>query len=142
MAENKIRNEILGTGWAFPVTFSLGNLKLEISRYETNINESIRLLLQTNSGERFLRPDFGSNMQQFFFGKINETIKGEIIDMVKTTLLQNEPRIQVLNVNVEVPDSTNGEILINVLYKVTQTNTRHNYVFPFYINEGTNLPIK
>jgi hypothetical protein len=136
---NQTNNHFLGSGWAFPVTFSAGNYQLNLTDYEDNINNSIDIILQTNRGERCMEPQFGSGLQQFFFKKMDETLKGEIRDAVKTALLDNEPRITVLNVVVEYADLQSGLIEIKIAYAYNQTNTRHNYVFPFHIEEGTNL---
>ncbi|HYG50806.1 MAG TPA: GPW/gp25 family protein [Flavobacteriales bacterium] len=135
----KAENNFLGSGWSFPVTFSEGNYQLNLATYEQNINESINIILLTRKGERCLESQFGSGLQQFFFRKMNETLKGEITDAVKISLLHNEPRITVKNVLVEFADITSGQVLITIQYEYNQTNTRHNYVFPFYLNEGTNL---
>lgn len=129
----------LGSGWAFPVKFSEGNLQLSMTWYEANINDSIDLILMTKQGERIMEPQFGSGLQQFFFRKMDETLKGEISDAVKTSLLNNEPRITVSDVMVSYADMLNGLVEINIIYIYNQTNTRHNYVFPFHLQEGTNL---
>lgn len=128
-----------GSGWSFPVTFSAGNLQVSTTAQEDNINESIHIILQTKKGERNLEPQFGSGLQQFFFRKMDETLKGEIIDAVKTSLLHNEPRITVKDVKVDFTDMMNGLVNIRISYVYNQANTRHNYVFPFHLNEGTNL---
>ena len=36
----------LGSGWAFPVTFSIGNLELNLTQYEENVNNSIDIILK------------------------------------------------------------------------------------------------
>jgi len=61
----------LGSGWAFPVSFSVGNLQLNISFNETNIQESINVILNTRKGERTLEANFGSGLQQFMNRKID-----------------------------------------------------------------------
>lgn len=138
--DREIQNDhFLGSGWAFPVTFSAGNLQLFVTANEDNINESIDLILQTKRGERCLQPLFGSGLQQFFFRKMDEMLKGEIIDAVRVSLLHNEPRITVKNVSVEYTDMMRGLVNITITYMYNQANTRHNYVFPFHLKEGTNL---
>ena len=129
----------LGSGWAFPVSFSVGNYQLTTSAYESNINNNIEIILQTNKGERILEPGFGSGLQKFFFRNMDETLKGEISEEVKFSLLNNEPRITVIDVKVAYADMARGLVEIGIMYMYNQTNTRHNYVFPFYIKEGTNL---
>lgn len=136
---NKPTRQFLGSGWSFPVSFSAGNYQVNLTAYEDNINNSINTILMTRRGERCMEPQFGSGLQQFFFRKMDATLKGEIIDAVKTSLLHNEPRITVLSVAVNYADMLNGFIDIVINYKYNQTNTRHNYVFPFHIKEGTNL---
>jgi phage baseplate assembly protein W len=130
----------LGTGWAFPVSFSDGNYQLQTSAYEKNVNENIHAILLTQKGERPMEPGFGSGLEEFYFGKMDETLRGRIADTVRTTLRTNEPRITVTDVIVEFPDMLTGLVDIQIRYVYNQTNTRHNYVFPFSIKEGTSLP--
>ncbi len=138
----KAEKNFLGSGWSFPITFSGGNYQVKMTHYESNINETIDIILTTNLGERILDEDFGSGLQRFFFRSTSETLKAEIKEAVKTSLLTNEPRITVENVSVEFSESDRGLIIIRVDYVFIQVNTRHNYVFPFHISEGTNLSKK
>ncbi len=86
-----------------------------------------------------MEPDFGAGLQRFFFRKMDETLKGEMINIIKMSLLLNEPRINVTNVDVEFTDTANGMVEIMIDYTYIQANTRHNHTFPFSIMEGTNL---
>lgn len=140
MDNQQKENSYLGSGWSFPVIFSAGNYQLQCSSYESNINESINIILLTRNGERCFEPRFGSGLQQFYFRQMDETLKGEIKDAVQSALLHNEPRITVTEVVVQYGDVLNGLVEIGIKYIYNQTNTRHNYVFPFYLKEGTNLP--
>lgn len=139
---DKKENVFLGSGWAFPVSFSAGNHQVNISANETNINESINIILNTRKGERTLESNFGSGLQQFIFRKIDNTLKGEIVETIQFSLLRYEPRIIVQEVRVAATDLINGVVEILIIYIYAQTNTRHNYVFPFHLNEGTNLAVK
>lgn len=136
---HKAEHHFLGSGWSFPVTFLAGNHQVSLSAYEENINESIDIILQTRNGERCMEGGFGGGLQQFIFKKMDETLKGEIKEAVTYALMYNEPRITVTNVDVQFTDMRGGAIEILLSYVYNQTNTRHNYVFPFYIHEGTNL---
>lgn len=136
---NIAENSFLGSGWAFPITFSQGNYQLGISDGEENINECINIILSTRLGERCFEPQFGSGLQQFVFRKMDETLKGEINDMVKDTLLQNEPRITVNEVTVNFLNLLNGYSEVIIKYTINTANTRHNHVYPFHLKEGTNL---
>ncbi|WP_343617925.1 GPW/gp25 family protein [Flavobacterium sp.] len=139
---SKKESLFLGSGWSFPVSFSAGNYQLNLSANEANINESINIILNTRKGERTLESDFGSGLQQFMFRKIDNALKGEIIETIKYALLRYEPRILVQDVQIASTDVLNGVIEVLIIYIYSQTNTRHNYVFPFHLKEGTNLARK
>ena len=128
----KHTNHFLGSGWSFPITFSIGNLQLALTSYEQNINESIRTILLTNRGERCLEPQFGSGLHKLFFKKMDATLQGDIKDAIQTSLLNNEPRIKVIEVEVTYTDLLAGAVQASITYMYNKTNTRHNYVFPFY----------
>lgn len=133
------QHSFLGSGWSFPIRFSAGNFQLHTTAGEENINECIDLILLTRIGERCFEPRFGSGLQQFFFRTMDETLKGEIIDKVKDSLLHNEPRIEVEEVMVNFTDLQTGLTEIHIRYRCNSSNTRHNHVFPFHLKEGTNL---
>jgi phage baseplate assembly protein W len=127
-----------GTGWSFPPVFDNANYQLQLTGGQNNINQSIDLLLQTPLGSRSLLPNFGCSLSRYIFRRVDATVRAEIIQSVQQTLLDAEPRISVEN--VEVVDAADGSSLdINISYKIKQTNTRHNHVFPFSLIEGTNL---
>jgi len=123
----------LGVGWSFPVTFSAGNYQLITTSAEENIKRSIDIILRTKQGERSMEAQFGSGLQQFFFRKMDEALRGEIADAIKMSLLNNEPRISVLEVIVDFPDMLNGRVEVTITFVHNVTNKRHNYVFTFYL---------
>lgn len=133
------QNNFLGSGWAFPVQFSAGNYNVHTTSGEENVNENIDIILMTRLGERCFEPQFGSGLQQFSFRKMEETLKGEITDMVQNSLLNNEPRITVHDISVQFTDLFSGLVEILIVYSINKTNTRHNHVYPFHLKEGTNI---
>ncbi|MFW0717713.1 GPW/gp25 family protein [Pedobacter sp. N23S346] len=135
----KYEHSFLGSGWVFPVTFSAGNSQLKLSANEQNINNCIDIILMTKQGERYFEPQFGLGLQQFFFKKMDEMLRGEIAEAIKISLLHNEPHIVVFDVKVDFVYLYKSLIEITIMYIYNQTNTRHNYVSPFHINEGTSF---
>lgn len=125
-----------GSGWSFPITFSVGNAQLIMASLEENINQSINIILTTKRGERILEPQFGSGLHRFCFAKMDEALKGEIADDVKISLLHNEARIIVIDVSVEYSNIKEGLVDVTIVYELIQTNTRRNDVFHFYLMEG------
>lgn len=130
-------SSFLGCGWAFPPTFELGGYCVALSQGEHNIQQSIDIILQTPLFSRSLQPEFGTNLQSFIFSTLDAGLQEEIIQEVKTALLNHEPRISVESVSVGAVDIGRLEVVIGYLIK--ETNSRHNHVYPFNILEGTHL---
>ncbi|MDU8498224.1 GPW/gp25 family protein [Pseudomonas syringae] len=133
-------SSFLGTGWAYPPVFDDANFELQMSSGVDNINQSINLLLSTPVGSRTLMPDYGCNLSSYLFRRIDASVQEEIIQSVRLTLLNGEPRIDVERVDLSV-QTASATVHIAISYIVRQTNTRHNHVYPFSQLEGTNLEI-
>jgi uncharacterized protein len=131
-----VGKEFLGQGWKFPIEVTATG-DVATSQYEDNIRESIRIILMTAKGERVMRPDFGAGLQQFVFETINSTAIGSLQSAIQNSLIEWEPRIQLLAVNVEADRSEVGRLLVNIDYRVRATNTSFNLVFPFYLQGRT-----
>ncbi len=130
----------LGRGWSFPPAFDKASLNLALNEGVDNINQSIRLLLKTEKGSRSFMPEYGSDLRRFLFRRIDASRAQEIVVAVKNLLMNSEPRIEVLDVKVVL--ANNASLLeIQVSYAIRQTNSRHNYVFPYSELEGHNLDI-
>ncbi len=126
----------LGVGWKFPVGLDGNGKKIALSEYEQAISEAIQIILLTAKGERVMRPDFGSGLYEFVFAMMDATTLGSIQATVQEALIQWEPRIQVLAVDVAPDPGEIGKLFINIDYRVRATNTKFNLVFPFYLKEG------
>jgi phage baseplate assembly protein W len=73
------------------------------------------------------------------FESLTSTFKSYIRDLVKTAIIYHEPRIKLNSVTLDDSRDVEGVILIVVDYTVRSTNSRFNYVFPYYKNEGTDI---
>ncbi len=131
-------HSFLGAGWAFPPAFDNANHQTRLSGGVANINQSIDVLLHTAPGSRSMLPGYGCNLPDFLFRRFDATLEGEIIQMVKTALLNFEPRIVVEQVAV-AQRQLEACIDIVISYQIKLTNTRHNHVFPYALIEASNL---
>jgi phage baseplate assembly protein W len=126
----------LGVGWAFPPQLEADGSVAE-AIYEEDIRQAIRIIIFTNRGERLMRPDFGAGLNEFVFEPINLSTMALIETRVREALIAWEARIDVLGVKVTADTSERNKLLIEMTYRVRATNTRHNLVYPFYLQEGT-----
>src|SRR5262245_33483011 len=124
-------DSFLGTGWSFPPRFANGGVAMTSD--ELDIHKSLEILFGTVPGERFLRPDFGLDMQAVLFEPLSTTLRSLLTDRVRTAILIYEPRIKVLNLAIGSPDPNAGTLAIELEYEVRATNSRFNLVFPFYV---------
>ena len=129
----------LGTGWGFPPTFNKDLLSVEMVSNEKDIKESLQIYLSTKIGERVMRSNYGCLVHDYLFEPFDENIISSIGHEIKRTIYEFEPRILVHEVTTNKSDVNEGIINIGVFYEIIATNVRDNIVFPFYINEGTNL---
>jgi len=128
----------LGRGWRFPVLPDAQG-RLGWAEAETRIEQSIWLVLATRRGERVMRPDFGCGIHDLVFEPNAEIVHGLIEAEVQAALVRWEPRIDVLAVDAIAAEGQPNVMLIRIDYRVRDTNTIHNLVYPFFINEGPGL---
>lgn len=126
----------LGVGWSFPPAIEADG-GIAGAAYEEDIRQSIRIILFTNRGERVMRPDFGAGLNEFVFEPINTTTMAALETRVRESLIEWEARIDVDEVKVTADDSEPNKLLIETAYRVRATNSQHNLVYPFYLQEGT-----
>ncbi len=130
----------LGTGWAFPPEFIKGSNSAKMVTKEEDIEQSLEILLSTSLGERFLRPDYGCELHDYLFEPLNQSMKSYLYDLIKTAVLRHEPRIKLEKMEMHTREEE-GLILFELFYWIITTNTRYNYVYPFYLKEGTDLSL-
>jgi phage baseplate assembly protein W len=121
----------IGTGWAFPLrTDAAGGIAL-VSR-ETEIEESMQLILGTAPGERPMRPEFGCAIHDFVFDSADADLAGRVAHAVRAALQRWEPRIEVHDVGVTYDEQEPALLYIDIRYVLAGTNDPRNLVFPFY----------
>ncbi len=130
------RKGFLGRGWAMPVELDPRTGLVESVAYETDIRQSIRIILATAPGERVMRPNFGCGIHELVFTAVDSTVIQRIKSVVEEALRRCEARVDVLGVTVDEDATSEGQLLIEVEYRVRKTNQTGNLVFPFYFREG------
>ncbi len=128
----------LGVGARFPFQVDPRGW-IALAPHEIDIEDSIRLILLTNHGERAMRPDFGANLGNQVFANMAETSLGAIQGAVMEALVQWEPRIKVIAVRVRADQRHDASLSVEVDYRVRSTNSMFNLVVPFARPEDGSL---
>ena len=129
----------LGRGWSFPPTFSKEKADIEMVSKEEDIKQSLMIFFSTKLGERIMRSNYGCVVHDYMFEKSDLDVIERLAFELKQSIRRYEPRIIVHNVNASKSDAINGLINLEVFYEIHSTNVRDNIVFPFYLNEGTEI---
>ena len=129
----------LGRGWGFPPEFDRASGKVGMLEDEKDIESSLEILLSTRLGERIMQPGYGCNLDEMMFEAINLTLRTYLKDLVETAILYHEPRIDLESLDIDTSQQLEGVILIKIEYTVRTTNSRFNFVYPYYITEGSDI---
>jgi len=132
-------NPFLGRGWAFPPSFNRNIAGGEMLEAEIDIASSLEILLSTRLGERVMLPDYGCNLDELVFESLDTRMKTLMADKIESAILYHEPRVELEKVRLDENQALEGVVLIEIIYRVKATNSRFNFVYPFYKLEGTDI---
>lgn len=125
--------DFLGTGWAFPVLpDSSGRLRYAVG--EESIQDCLLVLLQTAAGERVMRPDFGTTAPIVVFAPGSPANLRMLEASITEAIQTYEPRVALDSVLAEPTPGQENKVVVSVTYRIRQTNTKANLVFPFYLD--------
>jgi phage baseplate assembly protein W len=131
--------DFLGRGWSFPPDFTLPMAGVAMLEDDADVASSLQILLSTTPGERVMQPLYGCNMSELVFESVDTRIKTLMADKIQSAILYFEPRVTLQSVTLDDSRITDGVVLIQVIYVVKTTNSRFNFVYPYYVQEGTDI---
>jgi len=101
---------------AHPVTKDI------VLRYDENsIKTSLKNLILTSNYERPFHSEIGSPIKRLLFEPATPMLAVVIKRAIVDTVNNFEPRVQLLDVNVQVSD--NNSVLVNIEFKIVNTET-------------------
>ncbi len=127
----------LGQGWAFPPGFALTHKSVDMVDQDEDIQQSLVILLSTQLGERLMQPLYGCDLHNTVFEKLDRTVITYLKDTIETSIIYHEPRIKLIEIEVNQAVDQEGKIIFNITYIIRSTNSRSNLVYPHYITEAT-----
>lgn len=130
-----LEDPFIGVGWSFPPAFDAASRAVLMSEGLQDIQESLRIILGTALGERLMRPDFGANLEDQVFETMNSSMVSYVENLIRTAIIYHEARIDADRITV-TPNQAEGRLDIAVSYSVRGSNSRFNFVFPFYLERG------
>ena len=92
-----------------------------IKKNNDAVIQSCLNILQTNHGERPFDYEFGANLRAYLFENMTNITAASMSTSINTALTNWEPRIEVLNTNIQTRANDN-EVFITVTGRVKSTN--------------------
>ena len=82
---------------------------------ENAIARSVRNIVMTLPGEKPFAPDFGSRVSSLLFENMDEVTSSLIVDEIRTSIDNYEPRVELLSVDVN-PDFVGNSYDVGIVY--------------------------
>ena len=84
---------------------------------KSSIARSIRNIVFTSPGEKFFNPDFGSRISESLFENVDQVSALAIEDEIKSSIINFEPRVRLLNTTV-VANPDDNEMNVTIEYEI------------------------
>jgi hypothetical protein len=123
---------LLGRGPGFPFAPRVGAGSIPLVDGPEKVRESIWIILDTEPGERIMRPQFGCGLRRYLMKPNTPATRALIQRDVERALANWEPRIQVSEVRVE-PAEDPAMVLIQIRYQHRRDGSPASLVYPFYL---------
>lgn len=126
----------LGKGWAFPVVRAGGAAapadEPAFAEGVEKVQQAIRIVLETEPGERIMRPTFGCGLRRYLMQPNTVATRALIQNDVTRALSLWEPRIDLRSVTV-LPGDDPALVYIAIAYVHVRDGRPGNLVYPFYL---------
>ena len=84
---------------------------------ENAIARSIRNIVFTLPGEKYFNPNFGSKISKVLFENIDDITASVIVDEIKESIRNFEPRVELLDVQ-SFPNFDNNQFDVSITYEI------------------------
>ena len=84
---------------------------------ENAIARAVRNIVLTTPGEKFFDPDFGSSVSEILFENVDDITAITIEDEIKNCLANYEPRVELIDVNVD-PNFDQNQFDVIITYRI------------------------
>lgn len=101
------------------MTFQVNPLNSDLIglKNENAIARSVRNIVFTLPGEKFFDEDFGSRISASLFENIDDISAAEIIDEIRQSINNYEPRVELLDVQA-FPNFDNNQFDVLIVYEI------------------------
>ena len=84
---------------------------------ENAIARAVRNIVLTTPGEKLFDPDFGSSVSEILFENVDDITAVSIQDEIRSCLNNYEPRVDLINVDVD-PNFDENQFDVKITYRI------------------------
>ena len=84
---------------------------------ENAIARAVRNIVLTSPGEKLFNPEFGSSISEILFENVDDITAISIQDEISSSLKNYEPRVELINVDVD-PNFDQNQFDVRITYRI------------------------
>lgn len=104
------------SGWAFPVEVDEATGQIKMTTDNDCVRQNIRMIVQTDRGERKMRPNFGAGLNRFMFQNVDLVLVNRMSEAVAQSIRMWEEHLRGVNVGVMQSPQDYAAVNINIEY--------------------------
>ena len=128
----KSKADYLGRGMPFPVRPDR-NGRIRFAEGADKVQQSLRIILDTEPGERIMRPTFGCGLRRYLMHPNSAATRALIRQDAERGIAEWERRIDVQSIDVLPVDGEPSRVDIHIAYVHVRDKRPGNLVYPLYL---------
>lgn len=104
------------SGWSFPVDVDEATGRIRMVEDNDCVRQNIRLIVQTDRGERKMRPSFGAGLNRFMFQNVDLVLVNRMTDAIARSIQLWEEHIRGVNVRVAQSEENSAAVTVDIDY--------------------------
>ena len=109
------------SGWAFPVEADEATGRIKLVEDNDCVRQDIRLILQTDRGERKMRPNFGAGLNRLMFQTVDLALVNRMSEAMAQSIRMWEEHVRGANVGVTQSQEDSAAVRVDIEY-ITDLN--------------------
>ncbi len=89
---------------------------------DQSVRQSIRIILETQPGERLMRPEFGAGLERLLQAPNTLTTRRQIRDLITESIERWEPRVLLDRVDVSEVEEHPDTVRVEIAYRLRRSN--------------------
>lgn len=104
------------SGWSFPVDVDEATGRIKMIEDNDCVRQNIRLIVQTDRGERKMRPNFGAGLNRFMFQNVDLVLVNRMSEAIARSIQVWEEHIRAVHVGVAQSQENSSGVAVDIEY--------------------------